>query len=1211
MDSNRDLLPEEEQFLIFNNFKHYDEVIKLISTITDATKLQTTEEHLEEEFIKIFGFYQEQPHLLDPYLPKMISDTLEVVKTTKTGSRAFHFAFRVLYLMVKTRGYKSIIRLMPHTVDDIEPTLVMLTEQDTEDANTWETRYVLLLWLSILIMVPFGLNCLDSEDRAPIVNRILDQSKRYLSLDGRTQEAASFLLARLVTRPDVVQAHLTPVLDWCLEQIKNADCTTGKGQKLLCGVLRSLANICKVGRRQELLAHAPRLLESILHMSIAAAKGNWIYRFETKLLQRIGLLFCPPRSFSWQYQRGLRSLADNLAPRLRELQNTTDGNTNQASNFSTSLERTVTHGLTESTDDDDELDLEHADEVAEVIDRLINSLRNQYTVVRWSAAKGLGRMCGRLSRSMVNDVLSAILLLCTRLEPFTAWHGACLALAELGRRSLLLPSKLPEVMPVILRALFYDERSGDHSYGSNVRDAACYVCWAFARAYQAADLAPYVTQVAQSLVLVSLFDREVNVRRAAAAAFQENVGRQGQFPHGIEILTACDYFAVRNLKNCYLELSAFVAQFPEYTQAMIDHLATKLLGHWDVVIRFLSARALNVLCRFSPEYMLHSILPATVRCCTEAALYERQGNLFGTAELIEGLGKDAIGPELLVQIKEIVPTLSERNQFRGLSGELLRKASCHLIEKSSRTRLPLHGDPVIVKINLMSMRTSAFAETWRLLLDDCVAHKEVEIQKTAVSAYTQLLAAYLYDKDKHLQIAYRDKMFGHLTQQLEANSETKQSGFLQVLADAPADLFTGHVQKTLELVTAACRISTKTRSWGDARASALKSVLGIMRTLGHGHPELTPEVIFSLGPILLQSLSDYTLDSRGDIGSRVRETGMNCLLGYLGFLFSDPSTNNPDPMLVEEIVVSIVQQSVEKIDRTRAAAGQAFSGILYHEPPIRYIPHVKKVKEIFSKDECDTIVWSAAHQTFPKFVQLLDLPEYRFRLVLGLVVSVGGLTEKTVLCSTEALTAYLLTHEADHKFITEFISTVNQISARFASDERVIVPLFRFVDFLLNDPVIAGAVNGESPILINLIDNTWNETKRSADVHRIKAAINVFGGMLQFEGSARKRSASLMMILMAHKYPVIRKSAATKLYECLVMFDLVEPEVMDQVTTLLTETIWESELDEIRPIRNTICEMLGVPVPRIINPKVTPDSNTPTDQTRSVISVNGDAGDRG
>ncbi len=104
-------------------------------------------------------------------------------------------------------------------------------------------------------------------------------------------------------------------------------------------------------------------------------------------------------------------------------------------------------------------------------------------------------------------------------ESDRAWHGGCLALAELGRRGLLIPQRLNEggcgfnyvmllkshdfllphstVVPVVLKALSYDERCGMYSIGSHVRDAACYVCWSFARAYEPEELKPYVNTIAR------------------------------------------------------------------------------------------------------------------------------------------------------------------------------------------------------------------------------------------------------------------------------------------------------------------------------------------------------------------------------------------------------------------------------------------------------------------------------------------------------------------------------------------------------------------------------------------------------------------------------------------------------------------------------------------------------------------------------------------
>ena len=49
-------------------------------------------------------------------------------------------------------------------------------------------------------------------------------------------------------------------------------------------------------------------------------------------------------------------------------------------------------------------------------------------------------------------------------EQDTAWHGGCLALAEVARRGLLLPHRVPELAPVMATALRYDLRRGAHRW---------------------------------------------------------------------------------------------------------------------------------------------------------------------------------------------------------------------------------------------------------------------------------------------------------------------------------------------------------------------------------------------------------------------------------------------------------------------------------------------------------------------------------------------------------------------------------------------------------------------------------------------------------------------------------------------------------------------------------------------------------------------------
>jgi hypothetical protein len=137
--------------------------------------------------------YQEQPELLDPHLENIVSVLMGYLriqtrlfhasnqnvatapaKSFTPGPRSssidhafIQVVFKMLYTLCKVRGYKTVTRFFPHEVSDLEQTLALLVWQNPQNHATWETRHGLLLWLSMIVLIPFDLTTVDSTIFSP------------------------------------------------------------------------------------------------------------------------------------------------------------------------------------------------------------------------------------------------------------------------------------------------------------------------------------------------------------------------------------------------------------------------------------------------------------------------------------------------------------------------------------------------------------------------------------------------------------------------------------------------------------------------------------------------------------------------------------------------------------------------------------------------------------------------------------------------------------------------------------------------------------------------------------------------------------------------------------------------------------------------------------------------------------------------------------
>ncbi|KAK8745723.1 hypothetical protein OTU49_000345 [Cherax quadricarinatus] len=1157
--------PEDDMGISYSldMFREHEEVQQMLSSIEKAVENQFTAEKAFETLKTILDYYQEQPHLLDPHLEGILTQLVKITRNPNNKNEVISQAFKYLWLVIKVRGYKTIVRKLPHEVKDLHPVLEML--ETPEGSSDFYESYVLLLWLSIIVYMPFNMMGFDTtavaesqHTGASVVDRIFTVIKTHLKSGQKSNEMAAYLASRFITRPDLKDRYLPEFLNYSFEVLENASQADVHGVFHKLGVLRAMGLIFKHGKREELFPFSQDVLSRLIKCQVTTSSDAPIRKLAMKLIQRIGLTFLKPRVAAWRYQRGSRSLAMNVQGA------TSEGET--------------AHEKVEEEEED-----EVAGEIEEVIDCLLQGLKDKDTVVRWSAAKGIGRVTGRLPQEFGDEVVGALLELFSTRESDKAWHGGCLALAELARRGLLLPERLPAVAPVIDKALVYDELRGQCSVGSNIRDAACYLCWAFARAYHPDQMTTYVKQLATGLLIVALFDREIPCRRAASAAFQEHVGRQGTFPHGIKLHTMVDYFAVGNRSNSFLNLSVDVGRYPEYTQALIDHLVDKKVNHWDSAIRELAAKALHNLTPLAPEYMSKTVAPQLLDQSTGSILVTRHGSILALANITLALSlvaskegkslKDILGQEILDGIAKIVPTLEERKLFRGMGGEYMKQATSVMIEKCSLAAAPFHGHKVL--------------DYWHNLLEDCIVYIDENIRTSALEALSPFWATYFEPTSEERQ-KWRDELVTRYTQALNTTKEIHSLGFAAALGCLTRVLVVGKFDIVLKALINATEITPGTENWAQTRKEAINSILRLVETVGIKKGGKACEHVCegnlpSIYEALLKSLDDYTMDRRGDIGAWVREAAISALQALTLAVVMEN-----DSLLTEEIVGDmmsrICQQAVERIDRTRKVAGSAFATLLYSSPKLPYIPNLKELETIFPKEACDIMNWASEKATFHIFIQLLDFPAYRTRVLLGITYSAGGISANLSRYTSEAIHSYLNARAEKTDFLSSFLETILQLFVAYQKVDRITLPLIKTVGDLLSSSAILDPVLEQDEIYTSrLITVLKKECFKSTDYHKLAAVITALCELLRMNSSATRSCLTQLSLFLGYQYPKVRTVTATSLLTAIQDYcdqEIVPEEHLEEVTNILEETEWMDNIEEARKQRNRLCELLGIPPPQ-------------------------------
>lgn len=124
----------------------------------------------------------------------------------------------------------------------------------------------MVLWLSIVVLVPFDLTTIDSgkQQQEILVKRISNIGRSYSGNPGKIRDGAAVMLGNLMSRPDVVKSGETDLFLAQMTIEYESICNDAKKIFNNTGILQNFVEILKTGHRDDLLPRVGKIFDQVL-----------------------------------------------------------------------------------------------------------------------------------------------------------------------------------------------------------------------------------------------------------------------------------------------------------------------------------------------------------------------------------------------------------------------------------------------------------------------------------------------------------------------------------------------------------------------------------------------------------------------------------------------------------------------------------------------------------------------------------------------------------------------------------------------------------------------------------------------------------------------------------------------------------------------------------------------------------------------------------